>query len=277
MTGKLQQPFYLFHCHLRDVGDNRFRALRDGSPVTDPRRGPITCGPQPEETTEPDLYDLSSSSVSCVVIFESTQSMTDPSFSVFLEFFFLSPCSRLNRNKLQFLPELLFQSNPKLGRVWVQDFIFPSMISFLYSQCYSLSLMCHLILLKTRLWCEVRVLVQVEGSGLLPGDTVVLCAPVERERLGCAFVCACGLKRWKCSCTECFAWTKVEFVFENLVFSFKCSGCRSGSSWFTHASHLFFFISRSQTFFLLSLSLSIIFLFWSFFPLSLFYHLCQSA
>uniref|UniRef100_A0A4W6FA11 Slit homolog 3 (Drosophila) n=1 Tax=Lates calcarifer TaxID=8187 RepID=A0A4W6FA11_LATCA len=29
----------------------------------------------------------------------------------------VSLCSRLNRNKLQFLPELLFQSNPKLGRL----------------------------------------------------------------------------------------------------------------------------------------------------------------
>lgn len=32
---------------------------------------------------------------------------------------FFSLHSRLNRNKLQFLPELLFQSNPKLGRLWV--------------------------------------------------------------------------------------------------------------------------------------------------------------
>lgn len=32
---------------------------------------------------------------------------------------FICPSSRINRNKLLFLPELLFQSNPKLGRLWV--------------------------------------------------------------------------------------------------------------------------------------------------------------
>lgn len=109
---------------------------------------------------------------------------------------FFSPCSRVNRNKLQVLPELLFQSNPKLGRLWVHRscFLFfffssvppdtlpsstlPSLPSTFYA--LSVSWCCYVIHLKTWSRCSVGAFIRVEGSSPLPGVTAPLCAPVER-------------------------------------------------------------------------------------------------
>lgn len=47
-------------------------------------------------------------------------------------------------------------------------------------------LMCYTIHLKTQPWFDVRTFIQVEGSGLLPGDTVAAlfsCQEVEKDRV----------------------------------------------------------------------------------------------
>ncbi|KAF3838716.1 hypothetical protein F7725_010484, partial [Dissostichus mawsoni] len=69
--------------------------------------------------------------------------------------------------------------------------VFPSLhpnlppFSLALSPCHSLPalfclrLMCYMIHLKTRPQCNVRTFIRVEGSSPSPGDTVLLCAPLE--------------------------------------------------------------------------------------------------
>lgn len=109
------------------------------------------------------------------------------SFSSWLAcFLFFVSCSRLNRNKLQVLPELLFQSNPKLGRLWVHfnfSSTFPSPICLWLSVTLSVCLSSVFWLfwcVTWSVWKHVRTFIQVETSSLAPGDTVPLCAPVGR-------------------------------------------------------------------------------------------------
>lgn len=59
-----------------------------------------------------------------------------------------------------------------------------SLITLSLSPFLSL-LMCYTIHLKTWPRCNVRTSIQVEGSSPAPGDTVPLCAPVERWKKKC--------------------------------------------------------------------------------------------
>lgn len=52
-------------------------------------------------------------------------------------------------------------------------------------------LMCYTIHLKTLPRCNVRTFIQDEGSSPVPGDTVPLCAPVERW-IKCFVSCVCA-------------------------------------------------------------------------------------
>lgn len=135
--------------------------------------------------------------------------------------------SRLNRNKLQFLPELLFQSNPKLGRLWVHLSRFfhlfvqrphfpPPALSVPFS--ISFEVLQYVIHLKARY--RVRTFIRVEGSSPLPWwHSAALCCCSELKKSACVSVCVPDfVKRWKGACTECFAWTCKEILFRNPFF-----------------------------------------------------------
>lgn len=135
--------------------------------------------------------------------------------------------SRLNRNKLQFLPELLFQSNPKLGRLWVHLSRFfhlfvqrphfpPPALSVPFSN--SFEVLQYVIHLKARY--RVRTFIRVEGSSPLPWwHSAALCCCSELKKSACVSVCVPDfVKRWKGACTECFAWTCKEILFRNPFF-----------------------------------------------------------
>ena len=171
-------------------------------------------------------------------------------------FFFFPLRSRLNRNKLQFLPELLFQSNPKLGRLWVHlscfsippssDFLkpLPSLLSdSLPSPTLSASLlMCYVIRFENTATVRCQNF-HPQGWGFKSHarwHSAALCSCQEVKesvRVRCVWLCVCvcvcvcvcmSFKRWKCACSECFAWTWVEFLFGNIEFSQSIQSVRAG-------------------------------------------------
>lgn len=165
----------------------------------------------------------------------------------------LSSCvfsfSRLNRNKLQVLPELLFQSNPKLGRLWVHL----SYISILPSRAHTLPATFHLF------WC-VTWSIRMDGgrgavSELLSGlrvanplAMVTQCCSVLpwRGEKECASASARPIfKRWKGAWSECFAWTCEEFLFRNTNFP----EWKRRSYWWREDSHMLFSLSPCTLFF----------------------------
>lgn len=120
----------------------------------------------------------------------------------------ISPCSRLNRNKLQFLPELLFQSNPKLGRLWVHfDFLFfsssphswslsDSPPSFRFPFCAALDVLRDPFE-NTTMVSEVLSWLRVRVSRQVTQCRSVLLSRVEKgsECQMCAFVWVCLILR----------------------------------------------------------------------------------
>lgn len=195
-------------------------------------------------------------------------------------FLFFSPCSRLNRNKLQFLPELLFQSNPKLGRLWVHlSFFFPSLhpvillhptlpslsssITISLPVALSLPFFCLFWCVTWSIWkhshgamAELLSGLKVQVLRQVTQCCSVLLSRGEKECVSdvCACVCVHGFKRWKCAWSECFAWTREEFLFGNMEFSQSIRSVRTGhTDAVKPPSFSLFFISHSQT---LSLSLS---------------------
>lgn len=122
------------------------------------------------------------------------------------------------------------QTRTTVSTLWFSFsfFIFsPFTISLWLSSVIPFPLLCRFWCVTWSVWKHdrgVRGFILVEGPGLAPGDTVPLCAPVEswkRQRVSDVCVCVSTLdfKRWKCACSECFAWTRVEFLFRNIEFS----------------------------------------------------------
>lgn len=121
------------------------------------------------------------------------------------------------------------QTRTTVSTLWFSFFFIfsPFMISLWLSSVIPFPLLCRFWCVTWSVWKHdhgVRGFILVEGSGLAPGDTVPLCAPVESwKRQWVSDVCVCvsmlDFKRWKCACSECFAWTRVEFLFRNIEFS----------------------------------------------------------
>lgn len=176
---------------------------------------------QHKSTDATDLLD----DVFALFLFPTTRF---PSFSFF---YFSLQSSEQKQAPVSSRASLPVQSQTRttVSTLWFSFFFIfsPFMISLWLSSVIPFPLLCRFWCVTWSVWKHdhgVRGFILVEGSGLAPGDTVPLCAPVESwKRQWVSDVCVCvsmlDFKRWKCACSECFAWTRVEFLFRNIEFS----------------------------------------------------------